>query len=88
MRINKKIHLVIFLIQTFLIANSTSQITTTPLTTRINFVEASSIFYVKPDDCNYPSQYYDISRLTCLNCPANSLTSENSKTILQKKIGL
>jgi hypothetical protein len=28
--------------------------------------------FVKPTDCNNQTQYFDIARLQCLNCPENS----------------
>ena len=33
----------------------------------------SSIKLTKPTDCNRQNQYYDISHLQCLPCPANSV---------------
>lgn len=36
----------------------------------------SPITLVKPSDCTL-SQYYDISRLNCANCPANSARLSN-----------
>lgn len=32
----------------------------------------SSIKLVKPTDCNAITQYFDIARLDCKDCPANS----------------
>ena len=76
----EKIFLTLFLIHVLSIKEALFQ-TIAPLTTTpsASAVEISSIALVKPEDCIYPTQYFDIARLNCLNCPPNSSATENSK---------
>jgi hypothetical protein len=71
----------IFIIPALLIAKIALQTTNTPLTTTPSAisVQTNPIPIETPEDCIFPSQYYDIARLRCLNCPANSSAAENSK---------
>lgn len=36
----------------------------------------SAIRIVKPTDCDKTTQYFDIARLQCNNCPANSVSTD------------
>jgi hypothetical protein len=41
---------------------------------QINIVQTTQ--FIKPTDCNNLTQYYDIARLQCVNCPENSFPSD------------
>lgn len=62
-----------------------SPLTTTP---SASAVQISPISIVKPTDCIFPTQYYDIARLACINCPINSSVTENREIFsdLKKKV--
>ena len=72
--------LVFFAFLSLFIGQIESQVSTIiPLTTTPSAIDVqiSPISIVKPEDCIVPTQYYDIARLACINCPINSSVTEN-----------
>jgi hypothetical protein len=81
--------LIFFAFLSLFISQIESQVSTIiPLTTTPSAIDVqiSPISIVKPSDCIFPTQYYDISRLACINCPVNSSVTENREILKFYKI--